>query len=86
MHPKTMRRTKNEFWVQWDGSGHCKKFRCDFAARNFALIAPVQPVLNRASYSNETIQNEPKHYETHQYMSLGFNKVDLVRSLQKILM
>jgi len=81
-----MRRTKNEFWVQWDGSGHCKKFRCDFAARNFALIAPVQPVLYRASCSNETIQNAPKHYETHQYMSLGFNRVDRVRSLQKILM
>ena len=34
----------------------------------------------------KTIQNAQKHYETHQYMSLGFNRVDGVRSLQKILM
>ena len=34
--------------------------------------------------SNETIQNAPKHYETHQNMSLGSNWVDRVRSLQKI--
>ena len=63
-----------------------KKFRCDFAARNFALIAPIQPVLHRASCSNKTIQNAPKHYETHQNMSLGPNGVDREHSLQKILM
>ena len=50
-----------------------RKFRCDFVARTFALIASVQPVLHQASCSNETIQNAPKHYETQQYMSLGFN-------------
>ena len=33
----------------------------------------------------KTIQNAQKHYETHQYMSLGFNRVDRVRSLRKIL-
>src|SRR6185295_1222329 len=55
-------------------------------ARNFALIAPVQPVLQQASCSNETIHNTPKHYETHQNMSLGSNGVDRVSSLQKILM
>ena len=49
----------------------------------FSLIAPVQPILYRASCSNEIIQNAPKHYETHLYMSLGFNRVDRVRSLQK---
>ena len=54
-------------------------------AQNLALIAPVQPVLQQASRSNETIQNEPKHYEMHQNMSLGSNGVDRVRSLQKIL-
>src|SRR6185312_12227699 len=48
-----------------------KKFRCDFVARTFTLIAPVQPVLHQASCSNKTIQNAPKHYETQQYMSLG---------------
>ena len=53
---------------------------------NIALIAPVQPALYRASCSNETIQNAPKHYETHQNMSLGPNGLDRVHSLQKILM
>ena len=62
----------------------CKKFWCDFVARTFALIAPVQPVLQLASCSNETIQNAPKHYETHQNMSLWSNGVDRVHSLRKI--
>ena len=52
---------------------HCKKIRCDFVERTFALVAPVQPVLYRASCSNKTIQNASKHYETHQNMSLGPN-------------
>ena len=66
------------------GFVRCQKFRCDFVARTFALIAPVQPVLHRVSCSNKTIQNTPKHYEMHQIMSLGSNGVDRVRSLQKI--
>ena len=41
--------------------------------RTFALVAPVQPVLYRASCSNKTIQNASKHYETHQNKSLGPN-------------
>ena len=69
--------------MRWIGCVCCEKFRCDFVARTLALIAPVQPVLHQASCSNETIQNAPKHYETHQYMSLGFNGVDQVRSLRK---
>ena len=52
-------------------------------AQTFALIAQVKPVLHRASCSNETIQNAPKHYEIHQYMSLGSNGVDRVCSLSK---
>src|SRR6185312_14407515 len=47
----------------------CQKFQCDFVARTFALIAPVQPISHRVSCSNETIQNAPKHYKTHQFMS-----------------
>ena len=47
----------------------CEKFQHDFVARTFALIAPVYPVLHRVSCGYETIQNEPKHYETHQNMS-----------------
>ena len=50
-----------------------KKIRCEFVARTFALIAPVQPFLHRVSCSNETIQNALKHYKTHQYMHLGSN-------------
>ena len=68
------------------GCIHSEKFRCDFVARTFALIAPVQPILHRASCSNETIQNAPKHYGTYQNMSLRSNGVDWVRSLRKILM
>ena len=121
----------------WIGCVRCEKFRCDFVARTFSLIAPVQPVLYRASCNNEAIQNAskhefrgnwvdcvhslrkilmrlrartfalialvqlvlhrvscsnemihnaPKHYETHQYMSLWFNGVDRVHWLWKILM
>ena len=57
----------------WIDSVHCEKFRCDFVERTFALVAPDQPVLYRASCSNKTIQNASKHYETHQNMSLGPN-------------
>ena len=53
-------------------------------AQTSALIAPVQPILHRVSYSNETLPNAPKYYETHQNMILGSNGVDQVRSLQKI--
>ena len=55
-------------------------------AQTCALIAPVQPILHRVSCSNETLPNTPKHYETHQNMSLGSNGVDWVCSLPKILM
>ena len=68
----------------WIGCVCCEKFRCDFMARNFALIAPVQPVLHQASCSNETIQNAPKHYEMQQYLSLESNGVGRMRLLWKI--
>ena len=55
-------------------------------AQTCALIAPVQPVLQRVSCSNETLPNAPKHYETHTNMSLGSCGVDWVHSLRKILM
>ena len=47
----------------------------------FALIAPVQPISHRVSCSNETIQDAPKHYKMHQFMSLASNGVDRVRSM-----
>jgi hypothetical protein len=55
-------------------------------ARTFALIAPVQPVLQLASCSNKTFQNAPKHYETYQNTSFGSNGVDRVHSFRKIRM
>ena len=51
---------------------------------NFSLVAPVQPILYRASCRNKTIRNASKHYETHQNMSLGSNGVGRVHSLRKI--
>ena len=68
----------------WIGCIRCEKSRRDFVARTFALIAPVHTILNRVSCSYETIPNAPKHYETHQNMSLRSNAVDQVRSLQKL--
>ena len=68
----------------WIGCVRCEKSRCDFVEQTFALIAPIQYVLQQVSCSYETIPNAPKHYETHQNMSLGSNGVDHVRSLQKI--
>ena len=61
-----------------------RKTRRDFVARTFALIAPLYPVLHRVSCSYKKIINAPKHYATHQNMSLGSNGVDWVCSLRKI--
>ena len=63
----------------------CEKLQRDFVARTFALIAPVQAVLHRVSRSNKMISNAPRHYETHQNMSLESNGMDRVFSLQQIL-
>jgi len=86
MHRNAMKRTETlvsgPTW--WIGCVRCKKSRCDFAAPTFALIAPIHPIFHRVSCTYETIPNAPKHYETHQNMSLGSNRVDWVRSLRKI--
>ena len=60
--------------MEWVGCIRCEKFQNDFMAQTCALIAPVQPVLQRVSCSNETLPNAPKYYETHQNMSLGSNR------------
>ena len=65
-------------------AGSLQKIPMRLRGTNFSIIAPVQPVLHRVSCSNETIQNAPKHYKTHQNMSLGSNGLDRVGSLQKI--
>ena len=69
----------------WIGCIHCEKFGHNFVARTFALIAPFQLILHRVSCSNKMVPNAPKHYETHQNMSLGSDGVDRVDLLQKIL-
>ena len=56
----------------------------DFVARTFALIAPVQYVLQQVSCSYETIPNAPKYYETDRNISLGSNGVEGVCWLRKI--
>ena len=85
MHPNTMRHTKT--WVYgpmgWIGCDRCEKFRCDFMW-TFALIAPNQRIFHRVSCSIETLPTDPKHYDTHQNMSLQSNEVDQVRWLRKI--
>src|SRR6185312_4096304 len=70
--------------MEWIGCVHCEKSGCDFVAQTFALITLVHPVLHRVSCSYNTIMNAPKHYATHQNMSLGSNGVDRVWSLRKI--
>ena len=55
------------------GCIRCEKSRQDFVARTFALIALVHPILHRVSWSYVMIPNAPKHYTTHQNMSLGSN-------------
>src|SRR6185436_9757386 len=70
----------------WIECVRCPKFLCEFVARTFALIAPVQPISHRVSCSNETIQSAPKQYKMHQFMSLASNGVDRVHSLRKTLM
>ena len=70
--------------MEWIGCIRCEKSRRDFVAQTFALIGPVHPILHQVSCNYKTIPNAPKHYETHQNMSLGSNGVDQVRSLRKI--
>ena len=52
-------------------------------AQTCASIAPVQPILQRVSCSNETLPNASKHYEAHQNISLWSNGVHQ-SSLRKI--
>ena len=68
----------------WIGCVRCKKSQRHFVAWTIALIAPVHPILHRVSCIYEMIPNAPKHYETHQNMSLVSNRVDQVRLLEKL--
>ena len=68
----------------WIGCVHCEKLWCDFVARTSSLIALVQSILHRVSCSNKTNPKCTQKYQTNQYLSLGSNGVDRVRSLRKI--
>ena len=70
----------------WTRCFGCEKLQRDFVAQTFALIAPVQYVLQQVSCSYKMIPNAPKYYEMHQNISLGCNGVDWVHSLRRILM
>ena len=70
----------------WIGCVPCKKSKRDNVARTFALIAPVQYVLQQVSGSYEIIPNAPKYYETDRNISSGPSGVDGVRWLRKITM
>ena len=61
------------------------KVLAEYSWSPFALIVPIHPILHRVSCSNKMIPNLPRHYETHQNMSLGSIGVDRVDLLQKIL-
>ena len=81
----TVKWTETLVWgpTWWIGCVRCEKSRRDFAARTFALIALVHPILHRVLCSNEILPNTPKHYEMQQYMSLGPNGVGRVHALRK---
>ena len=59
-------------WIRCVG---CEKVQRDFVARTFALIRPVQYVLQQVSCSYGTISNAPKYYKTDRNISLGPNGV-----------
>ena len=62
-----------------------EKFRHDFVARTFALIAPVWRIMQQVSCSSETVPNAPKSKGRHQNFRSGSNGMDRERSLWKIL-
>ena len=83
MHPNTTKpiETLVKGPIGWMGCVGCEKLQLDFVVRPFALIAPVQYVLQQVSSSYETIPIAPKYYETDRNISLGSNGLDGVRFL-----
>jgi len=65
-------------WIRCVG---CEKLQRDFMARTFALIEPVQYVLQLVSCSYGMIPNAPKYHKMDRNISLGSNGVDWVHSL-----
>ena len=55
-------------WIKCVG---CEKLQCDFVAQTFALIAPVQYVLQQVSCSYETIPKHPNTMKCTETLVLG---------------
>ena len=53
-------------------------------AQTFALIEPVQYVLQQVSCSYETIPNAPKYYKMHRNISFGSHGVDQCVRCEKL--
>ena len=66
--------------MDWIRSVGCEKLQSDFVAQTFALIAPVQYVLQQVPCSYETIPNAPKYCETDRNISLGSYKAFVAKN------
>ena len=77
---------KHEFRVQWGGSHVFVAKNSDASSWHELLHLLHQFGLFRTEFHAVTkkIQNAPKYYKTNQYMILGSNGIDWVRSLRKI--
>ena len=86
--PKHFETHKNKslgsVWV--DRVRSLRKIPMRFHGMNLCINCTSSTHFASSLCSNETLPNAPKHYETHQNMSLGFAGVDWVRSLRKILL
>ena len=59
----------------WNRCVSCEKLQRDFVAQTFALIGPVQYVLQQVSCSYGIIPNARKYYKMDRNISLGSNGV-----------
>ena len=60
-----------------------RQIRTRLRGTNYCINCTISARLHRVSCSNEMVPNAPKHYETHQNMSLGPDGVDRVYLLEK---
>ena len=74
---------KHEFRVQWDGSGALVSKNFD-ATSSHEVLYQFGPFCTEFRKSTKLSQMHQNCSKMHENMSLGFNGVDLVRSLQKI--
>ena len=70
----------------WIGCVRCEKFRHEFMARTFALIAPVHPALHPVSCSYEMIPNAPNTLQCTKkwvYCPMGWIRCVCCEKLQR---